>query len=155
MGDETTTIRERLISTIYEGSDFEGDLVKLYSKLRIRMSEKFEDSFGPAALRWFVPKRRRRSKSFARHTNRPRIAVGKPVEIFVDEHWDQFREIWVPRNNSTGGYFLIHHRSSVGKNGIQPRVRYEERTSALEDDTQTMGGLDGDGEAKHRTVSVL
>ena len=106
-------------------------MVKLYSKLRIRMSEKFEDSFGPAALRWFVPKRRRRSKSFARHTNRPRIAVGKPVEIFVDEHWDQFRDIWVGSPAATLPEGISSFNIDLVLEGMESNHGYDTKSGRL------------------------
>ena len=108
-----------------EGNDFEGDLVKLYSDVRIAMAEKFE-IFGPLyvayrstddmnkeeALKYkkvVATQEDMKNKGYARIKAKvkelrqtykqavdsgSRSGSGKPVELFVDKHWEQFREIW-------------------------------------------------------------
>ena len=130
-----------------------GQTVHWNSEFRIRMSEKCEDSLVCTKELW------QRSNSFARHTNRPgRIAVvGVARENPWNFSWMNMGTLgpvsWnlgSPRNNiiGTAGDFLIQHRSSVGRNGIQPRVRYEERA-----DVCTRGRYTDTGSPRWRWLS--
>ena len=67
-----------------------------------------------------------------------RCGSGKPVELFVDEHWDQFREIWggSPATTLPEGIFSFNIDPVL--EGMESNHGHEERTSALEDDAEVV-----------------